>query len=79
MIPEIDITLKTVEVKGGKSIPLIRKMFLKRLPRKLKRERGNQGYINWLNEPITYTVGELRCYYHPDIEMEELLKKEITS
>lgn len=82
-IPEIDLKLTEVKVEG-KSMPLpSRKEFIKRLPRKikkmLKKKYGKQGFINWLNEPIKYVVGE-PIYYYIDAEKEltRILLEEIS-
>jgi len=69
-LPEINLNLKSVHVEG-KSMPLpTRKQLLKRVPRKLKKRLKKvlkeQGYIDWLNQPIKWERGEIECLYSID-------------
>lgn len=82
--PEINLKLKTVYVEG-KSIPLpTKKQLLKRVPRKfkkrLKKVLGEQGYIDWLNTPIKWERGEIKCLFNIDAEDEltKMLIKELS-
>jgi len=86
-LPEINLKLETVHVRGG-SMPLpTRKQLLKRVPRKykkkLKKTLGEQGYVDWLNQPIKWVSGEIECLHSIDavdaiIRMlgEELIKNQ---
>lgn len=78
-IPEINLKLETVYVKG-ESRPLpTRKQMLKRVPRKikkrLKKTLGEQGYDDWLSAPIKWKLGEIKCLF--SIDAEDLLTREL--
>jgi hypothetical protein len=65
-----------------KTLP-IRKDCIKKLPRKIKKKLkkiyGKQGYINWLNEPVKWVVGEPKFRFFIDAEklLTEILIEEL--
>ena len=87
-IPEINIKMTSVEVKGGKTIKMtVRNMFYVGFIGKIKTilvwvfyKRGI-SFRAYLNSPVTYRVemDELHCYHHIDAEkeLEELLKEQL--
>lgn len=71
-LPEINLKMETSYVES-KSMPLpTRKQWLKRVPRKIKKQLkkilGEQGYVDWLNTPIRWKLGEIVCLYRIDAE-----------
>ena len=81
--PEITLKLETKYIES-KSTPLDlkRKYFIKRIPRKakktLKKEKGKEGFISWLNEQLKYSIGEPVICYSPECAKELFLEVEKT-
>jgi hypothetical protein len=75
-IPEIDLKLETVYVETRTRPLPPRKSCITRLPRRvkkmLKKKYGEQGFIDWMNEPMKHVIGEPIFYF---IDAEEELTK----
>jgi hypothetical protein len=84
-IPEIDLKLETKTIETKTMALPTRKQFIKKVPRKLKKKLkkiyGGQGYLDWLNCPIRWEMGDIitSCYDGDNKKrLEGLLKNEIT-
>ena len=82
-VPEITLELKTVQVEAKRRSLPIRKNFFSRLPRKikktLKKEKGVEGFANWMNEPVKYVIGEpiIGGIEENEAELITILEKEL--
>ena len=79
MIPEINLKLKTIEVKGGTTIKLtVRNIFYQGIIGKIRtlvtwlRYHRHKTLKEYLNSPVTYKVemSDIHCYHDINAEAE---------